>query len=58
MGWSCSDHYTVLDAAARFKPLMVINLEAAQIGGSPRTRSLQSQGNLTLKLTYLRAFLA
>ena len=27
MGWSCSDHYTVLDAAARFKPRMIIDLD-------------------------------
>ncbi len=33
-------------------------LERARVGGSPCTRSLQSQGNLTLKLTYPRGLLA
>ena len=32
-------------------------LERARVGGSPCTRSLQSQGNLTLKLTYPRGLL-
>ena len=33
-------------------------LERARVGGSPCTRSLQSQGNLTLKLTYPRGLLS
>ena len=33
-------------------------LERARVGGNPCTRSLQSQGNLTLKLTYPRGLLA
>ena len=32
-------------------------LERARVGGSPCTRSLQSQGNLTLNLTYPRGLL-